>query len=94
MRPQKSSLAAGEGNRLIAVLGSVDPDRKVWVAGVCQHARFCPRRMTHETGTHRADAELALGPASNFDQAAASDGMNGFREPLRARAWRHDPWAW
>ena len=38
-----------------------DPDQPTWTWGADQHARFWSRRQLHETGVHRADAELALG---------------------------------
>jgi uncharacterized protein (TIGR03083 family) len=81
-------LRAG-GDRLSSVLEGADPGRKVWAWGIDQHVRFWPRRMTHETGIHRADAELTLGLVPHFGQGVASDGMNEFLENLwRARAWR------
>lgn len=81
-------LRAG-GDRLCSVLEGADPDHKVWAWGLDQHMRFWPRRMTHETGIHRADVELTLGLEPHFDPVVAWDGVNEFFENLwRARAWR------
>lgn len=81
-------LRAG-GERLISALEAADPDREVWAWGVDQHVRFWSRRMTHETGIHRADAELTSGLVPQFDPPIAGDGVNEFLENLwRARAWR------
>jgi hypothetical protein len=47
--------------------------------------------MTHETGVHRADAELALGREPVFAPAVAADGVSEHLANLwRARAWRRD----
>lgn len=74
---------------LVSVLAAADPERRVWAWGVDQHVRFWSRRMTHETGIHRADAELALGLTPTFDPQVAADGMSEFLENLwKARAWR------
>lgn len=76
-------------DRLVSVLAAADPEHEVWAWGVDQHVRFWSRRMTHETGMHRADAELALGLTPAFDPQVAADGMSEFLENLwKARAWR------
>lgn len=64
--------------RLIDALESCDPDAPMWAWGVDQHARFWSRRMVHETGIHRADAELSLGTTPVFDEAVAIDGVDEF----------------
>lgn len=79
------------GDHLVSVLAAADPERRAWAWGVDQHVRFWSRRMTHETGIHRADAELALGLMPTFDPQVAADGMSEFLENLwKARAWRRD----
>ncbi len=76
-------------DRLLSVLEGAERDRKMWAWGADQHVRFWARRMTHETGIHRADAELALGLEPTFDPQVAADGMSEFLENLwKARAWR------
>jgi uncharacterized protein (TIGR03083 family) len=53
-----------------------DPDRPMWAWGWPKTTGFWPRRMVHETGVHRADAELALGRPAGFDPEAAADGVD------------------
>ncbi|MGE5286077.1 MAG: maleylpyruvate isomerase family mycothiol-dependent enzyme [Micromonosporaceae bacterium] len=77
------------GKRLLDTLRTTDPDTAMWAWGADKHARFWSRRMTHETGVHRADAELALGREPRFTTAMAVDGVSEFLENLwYARAWR------
>ena len=47
---------------------------------------FWSRRMLHETAMHRADIELALGRAPEFDPAVAADGIDEFLTVLPAAA--------
>ena len=68
-------LAAG-AEPLGKVFGAADPAAEMWVWGLDKHVRFWPRRMVHETGVHRADAEIALGRAPVFDGAIAVDGID------------------
>jgi len=76
---------------LLSALESADPDHKMWAWGVDQHVRFWSRRMTHETGIHRADAQLTVGLSPGFDRVIAADGISEFLDNLwRARAWRRD----
>jgi hypothetical protein len=47
--------------------------------------------MPHETGIHRADAELTLGMDPSFEPDIAVDGVSEFLDNLWcARAWRRD----
>lgn len=77
--------AAG-GEQLLSVLRSFDPNAPMWAWGADHHARFWSRRMAHETGMHRADAELALGRQPSFDAAIAVDGIDEFLENLPCAA--------
>jgi uncharacterized protein (TIGR03083 family) len=60
----------------------VDPDAAMWSWGADRHARFWPRRMVHEIGVHRADAELALGGQPTYDPAVAGDGIDELLDNL------------
>ncbi|HZN77182.1 MAG TPA: maleylpyruvate isomerase family mycothiol-dependent enzyme [Micromonosporaceae bacterium] len=74
---------------LLAPLRDTDPDLPMWAWGADQHVRFWSRRMTHETGVHRADAELALGITPEFAPAVAVDGVSEFLANLPgARRWQ------
>ena len=73
--------AAG-GQQLVATLRASKPDTSMWAWGADKHARFWVRRMLHETGVHRADAELALGREPSFEAAVAIDGVDEFLENL------------
>lgn len=85
---QAEWLCAG-ARPLLGALRSADPDEAMWAWGADQRVRFWSRRMVHETGIHRADAELALGLEPWFEPAVAADGVSEFFENLwRARAFR------
>jgi uncharacterized protein (TIGR03083 family) len=80
-------LAAHRG--LLVTLRAADPGERMYAWGADQHVRFWSRRMTHETGIHRADAELALGVEPAFAPAVAADGVSEFLANVwKARAWR------
>lgn len=80
-----------ERHPLLDALTSADPDKAMWAWGADKHVRFWSRRMTHETGVHRADAELTLGVAPRFTADIAVDGVSEFLDNLWcARAWRRD----
>jgi uncharacterized protein (TIGR03083 family) len=86
---QQAEWLAGGSDRLLPALRAADPDARMYAWGADQHVRFWSRRMTHETGVHRADAELALGIEPEFDPAVAADGVSEFLANLwKARAWR------
>ncbi len=55
---------------------AADPGVAMWAWGVPKSAAFWPRRMVHETGVHRADAELALDQVPRFDPEIAADGID------------------
>jgi uncharacterized protein (TIGR03083 family) len=63
-------------------LRAAAPDQPCWAWGADQHARFWSRRLVHETGIHRADAELALGRRPSFEPAVAVDGVDEFLDNL------------
>ena len=73
--------AAG-GEQLVATLRAADPSMAMWAWGADKHALFWARRMAHETGVHRADAELALGREPSFEASIAIDGIDEFLENL------------
>lgn len=76
-------------NNLLVTLRAADPNERMYAWGVDRHVRFWSRRMAHETGIHRADAELAAGAEPEFRRDFAADGVSEFLENLwRARAWR------
>ena len=63
----------------------------MWAWGPDKHVRFWSRRMVHETGVHRVDAELALGIEPRVDPAVAAGGVVEFLENLpRSSALRGD----
>jgi uncharacterized protein (TIGR03083 family) len=73
---------------LVDVLRKAEPDRAMWAWGADKHVRFWSRRMLHETGVHRADAELALGRDPAYEPEVAADGIDEFLEILPAtRRW-------
>jgi uncharacterized protein (TIGR03083 family) len=74
-------LAAG-AEILLPALRSAPPEEPMWAWGSDKHARFWPRRMLHETGVHRADAETALGIEPTFAADDAVDGIDEFLDNL------------
>jgi uncharacterized protein (TIGR03083 family) len=86
---EQSAWIAAAHQGLLATLRAADPEARMYAWGADQHVRFWSRRMTHETGIHRADAELALGVEPSFRPAVAADGVGEFLANLwKARAWR------
>lgn len=61
---------------------AADPETPMWAWGWPKTAGFWPRRMLHETGVHRADAELALGGDPNFHAEVAADGIGELLDNL------------
>ena len=61
---------------------AADPTTAMWAWGSPKNAGFWPRRMVHETGVHRADAELALGTAPSFTAEVAVDGVEELLDNL------------
>ncbi len=51
-------------------------DAPVWTNAGPGVASYWARRMTHETGVHRADAQIALGQRPVIDPAIAADGID------------------
>jgi uncharacterized protein (TIGR03083 family) len=60
---------------VVDTLRASDPTTPMWAWGTPKTAAFWPRRMVHEVGVHRADAELAVGLAPAFDPSVAADGV-------------------
>jgi uncharacterized protein (TIGR03083 family) len=60
----------------------IDTDADMWAWGWPKSARFWPRRMLHETGIHRADAELATGATPRYDAGIAADGVDELLDNL------------
>ena len=66
---------------------SADPATPMWAWGWPKTAGFWPRRMLHETGVHRADAEFALGRTPDFDPEVAADGVSELLDNLPHAAY-------
>lgn len=64
-----------------------DPSTPMWAWGWPKTAAFWPRRMVHETGVHRADAEYALGRSPAFDAEVAVDGVEELLDNLPHAAY-------
>jgi uncharacterized protein (TIGR03083 family) len=64
-----------------------DPAAPVWAWGWPKDCSFWPRRMVHEVGVHRADAELALGLAPTFEPEVAADGVDELLDNLPHAAY-------
>jgi len=73
--------------QMLEIFRGVDPDAPMWGWGSDKHARFWPRRMTHETTIHRADAEFAAGIDPEIDAALAVDGVDEFLDNLPHAAY-------
>lgn len=61
---------------LVAAIRETPPDTPIWTWAPRQEAAFVPRRMAHETGVHRWDAEAAVGTPRPIDAAIAVDGID------------------
>jgi len=61
---------------------AADPSTPMWAWGWPKTAGFWPRRMVHETGVHRADAEFAAGRTPDFDPEVAADGVDELLDNL------------
>lgn len=66
---------------------AADPATPMWAWGWPKTAGFWPRRMVHEIGVHRADAELALGSTPEFDPSVAADGIEELLDNLPHAAY-------
>jgi uncharacterized protein (TIGR03083 family) len=66
---------------------AADPSFAMWAWGWPKTAGFWPRRMIHESGVHRADAELALGRQPSFDDEVAADGVDELLDNLPHAAY-------
>jgi uncharacterized protein (TIGR03083 family) len=75
---------------LVGVLDAADTDLDCFAFLPAPSAvHFWARRQAHETGIHRADAELAVGPVTPFDAGVAVDGIEemlyGFASRSRSK---------
>ena len=66
---------------------SSDPEAPMWAWGWPKLGSFWPRRMVHEVGVHRADAELALGLVPTFEPEVAADGIDELLDNLPQAAY-------
>ena len=66
---------------------AADPATPMWAWGWPKEAGFWPRRMVHETGIHRADAELTAGRTPSFDPEVAADGVDELLDNLPHAAY-------
>ena len=72
---------------VVATFRAADPDTPMWAWGWPKEGRFWPRRMVHELGVHRADAELALGIDVAFEPEVAADGIDELLDNLPHAAY-------
>jgi uncharacterized protein (TIGR03083 family) len=78
----------GEGAEFVAGrFRSADPSTPMWAWGWPKTAGFWPRRMVHETGVHRVDAELAVGRTPTLDPEIAADGVSELLDNLPHAAY-------
>lgn len=66
--------------RLMSVLGAVDPDEPRWTFGPDRRAAFWFRRAAQELGVHRWDVESATGDPAPLDPDLAADGIDEMLE--------------
>ncbi|MBV8086756.1 MAG: maleylpyruvate isomerase family mycothiol-dependent enzyme [Chloroflexi bacterium] len=81
-KPADPEWFKGSAELMLQRLRAAKPDQPAWAWGADQHARFWSRRLVHETGVHRADAELAVGRMPAFEPAIAVDGVDEFLDNL------------
>jgi uncharacterized protein (TIGR03083 family) len=79
-------IAAGAA-ATVETLRAADPATPMWAWGWPKAAAFWPRRMVHEVGVHRADAELAVGIDVAFDPEVAADGVSELLDNLPHAAY-------
>ena len=72
---------------VVATFRAADPDTPMWAWGWPKAGRFWPRRMVHELGVHRADAELALGIDVAMQPEVAADGIDELLDNLPQAAY-------
>jgi uncharacterized protein (TIGR03083 family) len=71
----------------VAQFAACDPATPMWAWGWPKAAGFWPRRMVHEVGVHRADAELALGLEVTMEPEVAADGVDELLDNLPHAAY-------
>jgi uncharacterized protein (TIGR03083 family) len=79
-------IAAGS-EPTVEAFRDADLETPMWAWGWPKAAVFWPRRMVHEIGVHRADAELALGREVAFDPEVAADGVSELLDNLPHAAY-------
>lgn len=85
-----SWLRAG-GQRLLAVLGALDPEAPTWHPfPVAKVGAVWPRRQAQETSVHRWDAERAIGLTPTIDRALAADGIDEYFAVALPRLMRRE----
>lgn len=70
--------------RLLIILRNADLDVPVWSWTGRGNAAFWSRRMAHEVGVHRWDAQLTAGAPRPLDTALAADGIDEVFELMAA----------
>lgn len=79
-------IAAGSPE-VITAFATSDPSASMWAWGTPKLGSFWPRRIAHEVGVHRADAELALGLVPVFEPEVAADGIEELLDNLPEAAY-------
>jgi uncharacterized protein (TIGR03083 family) len=72
------------GESLAEAWRGVDPAEAVWTWGPGGCVGWWSRRMVHETGVHRCDAQLAVGSEPAVPAPVAADGVSEFLGNLRS----------
>jgi uncharacterized protein (TIGR03083 family) len=79
-------IAAGAPT-VLGAFRDADPAAPMWAWGWPKDGSFWPRRMVHEIGVHRADAELAVGLVPAFEPEVAADGVEELLDNLPQAAY-------
>ncbi|MCY4069636.1 MAG: maleylpyruvate isomerase family mycothiol-dependent enzyme [Acidimicrobiaceae bacterium] len=86
-----ADFAAEALERVTEALAGVEPDTEIWNWSPRPDAGFYFRRMLHETGVHRWDAENAMGDTGPVDGEQGSDGVDEFFEFVLPNAQTRKP---
>lgn len=86
--------AAAGAERLLYVLGEVDPDVGCWTFGMPRTARFWFRRQALETAMHAWDVGMAAGVPVALETTLAADGVDEFLTLGLARHLSRQPGTW
>lgn len=82
--PGRAAFAGDARERLLAAVGSADPDAPVWTFWGKRTQAFLARRSHLESVVHRLDAEAAAGAPTAVDPAVAADGVDELYSVLAA----------